>query len=278
MHTPIPLSLAAAALLVTGAPPCSPSDDVPFDTVLVVSGSGGINLVAGAAVAVRTPEDRADLGRLLEHGVASPEMPEAVLEAVDAVPADRVALVGVIDTSCDPQTTPGLRRDAAGNVTMYTVDPVDSHAECFVAVDTVAVLAVDPSDVPIGAADASELVAFEPVDPVGSVEIDETGSTGPVASTAVELTAGDDALTRLLGPRDAPPVLPPVARGTRRLAFVRPGCQDTTAEMIVTRRFVEPRLYHEPLSERIECFRAEWFLSVFDVAADVLGPTVTIDA
>ncbi len=265
-----PSLLATAMALAFGAPhpaACGDgADPIAFDTVAVLSDTTGINLVPHVAIPVRTADDRADLGRLLDAGTIG-GFADRVLAAVDEVPAGRMPLVGIIDTSCSPPTTPGLRRDDGGNVTMYAVDPVQNQVECFVAVDTVAVLAVDPADVPVGAADSADLVAFERVIPA------PTGSP-----TAAELAPGDGGavLATMLGPDHDVPTLPPSAKGMRRFAFVRPGCEETTAELLVTRRDVEARLYHEPLDEVIDCVRAEYFLAVFDVVADLVWPNATV--
>ena len=237
----------------------------PFETIAVMSDSTGINLVPHVPIAVRNADDLADLEGIMGDGFSG-DLPDRVMAAVEQVPTGMMPLVGIIDTSCGPPSTPGLSIDADGNVAMYALDPVPNQPECFVAVDTVAVLAVDPADVPIGAAGPAELLAFERLS--GSV-------TG--APPAVEL--GPDAtatLSAMVGADGDVPDLPPLVKGTRRFAFVTAGCQDATAELLVTRRFLQPRLYTDPVDLGIACAQAEFFLTVFDVPDSFVWPNAAL--
>ena len=98
------------------------------------------------------------------------------------------------------------------------------------------------------------------------------------AARAVEL--GPDAaatLSAIVGADGDVPDLPPLVKGTRRFAFVTAGCQDVTAELLVTRRFLQPRLYTDPVDRGIACAQAEYFLTVFDVPDAFVWPNAAID-
>ena len=56
----------------------------------------------------------------------------------------------------------------------------------------------------------------------------------------------------------------------------RRGCQDATAELLITRRFLQPRLYTDPVDLGIACAQAEYFLTVFDVPDSVVWPNAAL--
>ena len=97
------------------------------------------------------------------------------------------------------------------------------------------------------------------------------------APAAVELGPDADHDPFGDGRRDGDvPDLPPLVKGTRRFAFVTAGCQDATAELLVTRRFLQPRLYTDPVDLGIACAQAEFFLTVFDVPDAVVWPNAAL--
>ena len=205
MHAPLLALTLVAGFATASSPPDDAADAIAFETIAVISDTTGINLVPHVPIAVRNADDLADLEGIMSDGFSG-DLADRVMAAVEQVPTGMMPLVGIIDTSCGPPSTPGLSIDTDGNVAMYALDPVPNQPECFVAVDTVAVLAVDPADVPIGAAGPAELLAFERLS--GSV-------TG--APSAAEL--GRDAtaaLSAMVGPEGDVPNLPPLVKGTRR--------------------------------------------------------------
>lgn len=244
---PAPHTHSSAA--ATGPEPVAATID--SETVAIVSDVTGINLVDGVAVPVRTVDDLADLESVLSYGDPNRVFASNVVAAVEQVPPDRLALVGLVHTGCTPPEKAGVRVEPDGEIRLFAPDPLHDEIECFVAVDAVAVVSVDPDDVPLGSTDSADLVRFE-----------EIGTGGD--HRAVELTTERGELADIL-PRDVPvPLLPPLEPGKRRFAFIRPGCAETTAELLVTRRFVDIRLYDEPVDRIIDCAQAVWFLVVFD--------------
>jgi len=252
-------TLAAGA---TAAPPASPSHaadtDVPFDTLGIVTDTTGINLYPPEILRVRDDSDIEPTREILATGYG-PSFADQVVAEIGEIPSDRVVLIGAIDSSCTPASTAGLVRGKDGDLVMYAPGHVPEPIECFVAVLTVAVLLVDADDAPPGSTDHAELVAFG-----------FAGYGQPLEHTAVELTSDESVLAEIL-PMDVDlPLLPPLDPDERRFAFVRPGCQNTTAELIVTPQFVDTRLDYDEPGMVINCAEAEFFLAVFDVPADMV--------
>ncbi len=140
---------------------------------------------------------------------------------------------------------------------MYAPGHVPEPIECFVAVQTVAVLVVDAGDAPIGSADFAELVVLE-----------FAGYQPRLGRNAVELTGDEDGLAEIM-PSDAAAVdLPPLDPGNRRFAFVRSSCGYDGVELVVTRRFVDAQLQRTNPEITIACAQAVWSLVVFDVPSE----------
>lgn len=270
--TAVAVAMAPAQLAGSTAPPAG--DSVEFETLGVVSSTAGINLGDGhvlRVVPMLDVESTRDLLAAGTDGSFADEVADLIAElgehaGRDDNNADRVVLVGVIDTSCTAATDAGLVRDDDGNLSMYAPGHVPEDIECFVPVVTVAVLAVDAADAPPGSTDRAELVAFEMAG----------YAPGGGGVTAVELTDDDAALTTIVAGETDLPDLPPLPDGHRRFAFVLPGCQQTTAELIVTPRLIDARLAYDDPSTQVMCVRAEYFLAVFDVPDEVIPPAAEL--
>ncbi len=238
--------------------------DVPFETLGIVSSTSGINLAEPAMLAIRSTYDVGSARDLLATGYDE-SFADDVIATIGEIPPDRVVLVGVIDASCTAATDAGLVRDKSGELTMYAPGHVPEPIECVVAVLTVAVLSVNAAAVPVGAADHAELVAFE-----------HTGFAVPPGPTAVEITHDERRLLDILPAGADVPDLSPRDAGARRFAFVRAGCRNTTAEMVVTPQLLDVRLGYDEHGETIACDAAEFFLAVFDVPAQGVRDTATL--
>lgn len=254
----VSVTLAAGTLAIA---PCSADAtdvDVPFETLGIVSNTTGLNLDQPAVLRVRDESDIEPTRELLATGYG-PEFTDRVMAQVGEIPSDRVVLIGVIDSSCTPARAAGLVRAKDGHLIMYAPGHVPEPIECFVAVVTVAVLSVDADEAPPGSTDHAELIAFE-----------YAGYSQPAGPTAVELTSDDSVLSEIV-PMDVElPLLPPLDPDERRFAFVRSGCQNTTAELIVTPQFVDTRLGYDEHGLVIDCSEAEFFLAVFDVPINMV--------
>jgi len=257
--------LIVSAALATGTLVLAPGAadgadiDVPFETLGIVSDTVGINLWQPSLVAIRSTEDIAPTREALADGYDG-SFADSVIEAVgDEVPADRVVLIGIIDSSCTAALRAGLVRTKDGNLSMNAPGHIPEPIECFVAVQTVAVLLVDADDAPIGSTDFAELVAFE-----------FAGYQPRLGTNAMELTGNEDGLCEIM-PSDAEVVdLPPLDPGDRRFAFVRSSCGYDAVELLITRRFVDARLQRTNPEIMIDCARAAWSLVVFDISSEYL--------
>jgi len=264
--------LLVTASLVTGvlglapAPSGAAENDVEFETLGIVSSTAGINLYPPTVLRVRDGE--AESTRELLATGSDPSFADEVLAQIGEIPGDRVVLIGVIDVSCTPAATAGLRPAKDGDLDMYAPGHVPEPIECFVAVVTVAVLSVDADDAPPGSTDHADLVAFEFV-----------GHAARVGATAAELTSDESALDAILSTGTEHPTLPPLDEDHRRFAFVRIGCGNTTAELIVTPQVVDARLDHDDPTTQVDCAQGQSFLAVFDVPADMVrDDTVVVGA
>jgi hypothetical protein len=254
-----------ATLTAAAADEPPKGEPVPFETLAIVSGTSGINLGDDQILRLSNSHDIERAGRLLAGGFDS-TLADDVVAAIDDIPADTVVLVGVIDTSCTPAEAAGLVRLEDGHLAMFAPGHVPEPIECFVANVTVAVLAVDAADAPPGSTDSAELVHFEP-----------TGYEPPGDVTAVELTEAPDALATIL-PGDAEvPVLPELATGMRRLAFMGQGCALAHAELWVTLTLVTPHVEQEDPAVEVVCDAALSYLAVFDIPADLVPPNAELD-
>ena len=248
----------AQSATATDNPP--KGEPVPFETVAILSGTTGINLYDTQILRLASIEDVVLAGELLADG-RDPTMADGVVDSIEEFPDGKVILVGIIDISCTPAETAGLVRLDDGHLAMYAPGHVPEPIECFVANTTVAVLAVDAGDAPLGSADGAELVHF------GFAGFDNPGT-----EMAVELTDDAAALTEIL-PADAdPPVLPPAPVDTRRLAFVGVGCVFASAELWVTATEILPRFVQEDPDALVMCDTAEYYLAVFDLPNDQAPP------
>jgi len=189
--------LIVSAALATGTLVLAPGAadgadiDVPFETLGIVSDTVGINLWQPSLVAIRSTEDIAPTREALADGYDG-SFADSVIEAVgDEIPAGRVVLIGIIDSSCTAALRAGLVRTKDGNLSMHTPGHIPEPIECFVAVQTVAVLLVDADDAPIGSTDFAELVAFE-----------FAGYQPRLGTNAMELTGNEDGLAEIM-PSDA---------------------------------------------------------------------------
>jgi hypothetical protein len=254
--------LAGVALLCGGGATASATDvssaDVPFETLGIVSATSGINLLEGSVITVRGDHE-IDATRVVLAQGYDPSFSREVIGTIGEIPSDRVVLIGVIDSSCTPAKAAGLHRDDDGELSMIAPGHVPEPIECFVAVLTVAVLSVDAEDAPPGAGDGATLVEF-----------DRTGFDAPDGPTAIEITDDDVLLLDILPPGAVLPDLPPRAHETRRFGFMRSGCANTTAEMIVTPQMLDVRLGHDEHGLDVDCGEAEFFLVVFDVPDDLV--------
>jgi hypothetical protein len=86
----------------------------------------------------------------------------------------------------------------------------------------------------------------------------------------VEITDDDALLLDILPEGAELPDLPPRDAADRRFGFVRSGCANTTAEMIVTPQLLDARLGFDEHGMVVNCARAEFFLVVFDVPDDLV--------
>lgn len=250
--------LTAGALGLAPAPSsASTGHDVPFETLGIMTNTTGINIYPPTVLRVRDDSDVESTRELLATGYDS-AFADRVVAQIGEIPSDRVVLIGVIDVSCTPAGAAGLMRTKDGHLEMYAPGHVPEPIDCFVAVVTVAVLSVNAHDAPPGSTDHADLVSF------GFVG---HGSRGP---TAVEITSDDTSLATILPPDAEFPALPELDDGDRRLAFVLPGCQNTTAELIVTPQLVDARLDYDEHGVVINCAQAEYFVAVFDVPADMV--------
>jgi hypothetical protein len=256
--------LASGGVAQAAHPIDLPPTDVPFETLGVVSASSGINLLEGSLVTVRDEYDVDATRDLLSTGYDD-SFARQVTATIGEIPSDRVVLVGVIDSSCTPAKDAGLRRDKDGELVMFAPNHVPEPIECFVAVITVAVLSVDADDAPVGAGDGATLVEF-----------DLTGFGAPAEPTAAELTDDDSLLVDILPDGARLPDLPRRDPEDRRFGFVRAGCANTTAEMIVTPQLLDARLGYDEHGLVVNCARAEFFLVVFDVPADLVRVTAQL--
>jgi hypothetical protein len=261
----------AAAHLGAGPRPVEASapagEPVPFESLAIVSGTTGINLAEGHILRVASPDDIEPVAALLDAGPYDDTMADEVVEAIGAVPPGTVVLIGVIDQSCTPAKVAGLVRGPDGELAMFAPGHVPEPVECFVANITVGVLSVAADEAPPGSADGAQLVDFRSV-----------GSTPPSSgATAVDLTDDPDRLAMLL-PADAEvPALPDVAKGNRRIAFVQSGCQLASAELWTGRVVITAHFEQADPSVEVVCEIAEYYLAVFDIAADLLPPNVEVD-
>ena len=244
----------ASAAHATDVPP----SDVPFETLGIVSTTSGINLLEGSLLTIRD-EYEIDAARDLLATGYDDSFARQVISTIEQIPSDRVVLVGVIDSSCTPAKAAGLQRDKDGELEMTAPGHVPEPIECVVAVITVAVLSVDADDVPIGAGDGATLIDFE-----------LTGFGAPAETTAVEITDDDQLLLDILPEGAELPDLPERDPDDRRFGFVRSGCANTTAEMIVTPQLLDARLGYDEHGLVVNCARAEFFVAVFDVPTDLV--------
>lgn len=244
----------APAIAAAGAPVAG----VPFETLGVVSAPSGVNLLEGSLLAVRNEHDIEGTRELLALG-HDDSFADEIVGVIDAIPADRVVLIGVIDSSCTPAKDAGLRLDEEGELEMFAPGHHPEPVECVVAVVTVGIVAVAADDAPVGAGDGATLVGFSYV-----------GSAAPSEPNSVEIT-GDDSLLSTILPDDAElPDLPPRDPGDRRFGFVRSGCANTTAELMVTPQLIDVRLGYDEHGLVVNCAMAEYFVAVFDVPADLV--------
>ena len=248
----------AQSATAAGDPP--KGEPVPFETLAIVSGTSGINLYDTQILRLASGEDLARADELLAEG-RDPTMADEVVDSIAEIPDGKVVLVGIIDVSCTPAKAAGLVRLEDGHLAMFAPGHVPEPIECVVANTTVAVLAVDATDAPLGSADGAELVHS------GLAGFDNPGNV-----SAVELTDDADALTAIL-PADAEvPVLPPLPAATRRLAFVGVGCAFGGAELWVTPTEILPRFEHEDPDVHVLCDTAEYYLAIFDLPTDGAPP------
>lgn len=256
-------ALAAGTFVVAPSAAHGADIDVPFETLGIVSDTVGINLWQPSLVAIRSTEDIAPTRAALADGYDG-SFADKVIDAVgDEVPAGRVVLIGIIDSSCTAASRAGLIRAKDGNLSMYAPGHIPEPIECLVAVQTVAVLVVDLDDAPIGSADFAELVLFE-----------YAGHQPRLGKNAVELTGNEDRLAEIM-PTDAEAVdLPPLDPGDRRFAFVRSSCGFDGVELVVTRRFVDARLQRTNPEIMMACAQAGWSLAVFDIPSEYVPDDV----
>ena len=255
------LAVLAAGGTTTGAasarntPRSSPGEPVDFDVVAAIDTVGTAGLARSVAIRIENPDDLARLDRVFDDAPADPSHPtepgepptgELVLGAIaeaypDAMPADSVLLVGLV-SGCSP--SPGVIRLADGDVALVDAGS-DPDVHCVLAHTIVAVVEVSVDDVPVGGADRAtlrrfEFVGYEPALPVDDVE------------------------------------LPPVDEGDRRITALVSGCQDTTAELVVSASMVTAVAKNDPGEPDYDCARAEWFVAVFDIAAGLIPETAEL--
>ena len=252
------LGMLSGGWAATASATDAASADVPFETLGIVSSTSGINLLEGSIIAVRADHEVDGARDVLARGYDE-SFTREVIGTIGEIPSDRVVLVGVIDSSCTPAKEAGLQRDKDGELSMTAPGHVPEPIECFVAVITVAVLSVDADDAPVGAGDGAELIEF-----------DLTGFGAPAEPTAVEITDDDALLLDILPAGAEIPDLPPRDAADRRFGFVRSGCANTTAELIVTPQLLDARLGYDEHGMVVNCARAEFFLVVFDVPDDLV--------
>jgi hypothetical protein len=260
----IAVALAAAHLAATVGPP--DGEPVPFETRAIVADTTGIDLVQGHILRVASADDVEALRALLDAGSADDTMAGRVVAAIGHVPAGTVVLIGIIDQSCTPATEAGLVRGTDGELRMFAPGHVPEPIECFAANTTVAILSVAAADAPPGSADGARLVEFRFV------------GNQPTAgsATAVDLTADAGELATVLPPGAEMPVLPAVAKGARRVAFVQSGCQLASAELWATRAALTAHFEQADPHGEILCAVAEFYLAVFDIPAALLPHDVEI--
>lgn len=258
--------LALAALAAGGAtaaasstpepdPTVTPAEPVDFESVATIDTPGPAGLARSVAIRVEGPDDLARLARIFDDAPPDPthltdpgdlSTGDRVLDAIaarypGAFPADSVLLVGLV-TGCSPSA--GVVRLADGEV-MLVDGGSDPNIECVVAHTVVAVVEVSAADVPVGGADRATLqqfgfIGYEPVVPVSDVE------------------------------------LPPVADGDRRITAIVSGCQDTTAELVVSESAVAAVAKNEHGEPDYDCAQAEFFVATFDIAANLIPETAEV--
>lgn len=258
------------------SPPSSLADgDVEFELVDLLTEPASINLVEGHPIRV-ADDDLWNLPALLAEGTDG-EFAEQVMASIetrfpDGPDAGSAMLVGLVHQGCFPADDVRVVAQPVGTVALLA-EPSDQEGSvtCAVALSTVAVVVVDATDAPPGSADQADLVAFEAL-----------GTGTPSNVTGIELLDDDtlDALTALMPDgAEVPQVdLPPLAAGNRRLAFVRSGCGETTAELQVTRATIDTTLEYAPDDIIYDCAVAAYFLAVFDTPADEIPQSAQLAA
>lgn len=236
-------------------------EEVPFETLGIVTETSGINLVEGSLLTIRSEEEIPAARDLLATGYDDAFARE-VIGTIGEIPSDRVVMIGVIDSSCTPAKKAGLERDRDGELHMTAVGHVPVQVECFVAVVTVAIVSVDAADAPVGAGDGADLVALE--------------RTNQSVAGAIEITADDQLLLDILADGATLPELPPRRPEDRRFGFVRAGCANTAAEVIVTTQLIDARLGHDQHGLVVGCDQAEYYVVVFDVPSDLVRTTAVL--
>lgn len=237
------------------APTVQPAEPVDFKIVTTVENAGTAGLARSVAIRVADPDDLARLERVFDeaptdvtHRTEPGETPtgEVVLDAIEkaypaAIPSDSVLLVGLV-SGCSP--SPGVVRLADGEVVLVDAGS-DPNVNCAVAHTIIAVVEVAADDVPVGGADRATLRQFEFV------------------GHEPDLPASDTEL-------------PPVADGDRRITTIVSGCQDTTAELVVSESAVEAVAKNEHGEPDYDCAQAEWFVATFDISAGLIPATAEL--
>lgn len=235
-------------------PTLTPAEPVAFTTVATVDTIGTAGLARDVAIRVADRDDLWRLEQIFENAppdLTHPTEPDAVPtgqrvidEITDAypdwIPIESALLVGLV-SGCDPAPAV-VRIDGEAILVDGGSDP---NVMCAVAYTIVAVVEVAAEDVPVGGADRAtlqqfEFVGYEPVLPVSDVE------------------------------------LPPVADGDRRITAIVSGCQDTTAELVVSESAVEAVAKNEHDEPDYDCAQAEFFVATFDIAAGLIPDTAEL--
>lgn len=211
------------------------------------------------------------------------DLTDRLLERVDRPPSGSYLVAGVVAANCAVPEGVDLVRTGPGALELVATGMPDPEPVCVAPVVTVAALVVDGAAVDDVETVGGRSVAG-PAGPATEVLLRSIDSGGVErdAPTAVELDPGDgvEALRRGLG-LDEDPVdeLPALADGDRRFGFVRSGCAEDTAELILTAELIHAALREVAAGATggTDCAEAVTFVAVLDVDAGYVPGAAVLD-
>ncbi|AZI57830.1 hypothetical protein EH165_06365 [Nakamurella antarctica] len=237
----------------------------PGSDLLAIAATHAFPAPSAIAGTVRIPNTQAlnDYFTALSAG-SDPELADKLRKQVAVVPPGKVLLAAEINRGCEiPQ---GAVVDAVGEKFVLTATGTLAGPipDCVVANSTVAIVAVDPGEIPGGTTSPGSLVTLQQVQP-----------TFPHIFGSVELTASSDGAQQFSSWGVKAPDVPAIPAGARRFAFLLTACPGDSADLRLTPTTINAQITQ---GESANCSAALQYLAIFDVNSTELGKAATLTA